>query len=79
MMERRLIAAGLAKATPHDLRYTFAQKSLRRSDLQTVCDLLGHSSVTTTSIYTETSQERLREVVGGDAVFDLLELTDDDQ
>ena len=79
MMERRLIAAGLAKATPHDLRYTFAQKSLRRSDLQTVCDLLGHSSVTTTSIYTETSQERLREVVGGDAVFDLLKLTDDDQ
>ena len=79
MMERRLIAAGLAKASPHDLRYTFAQKGLRRSDLQTVCDLLGHSSVTTTSIYTETSQERLREVVGGDAVFDLLELTDDAQ
>jgi integrase/recombinase XerD len=66
MMERRLIKAGIEKATPHDLRYTFAQN---------VCDLLGHSSIMTTSIYTETSRERLRDVVGGDAVFDLLEIT----
>lgn len=69
MMDKRLRQAGIEKATPHDLRYTFAVKNLRRSDLQTVADLLGHSSVTTTSIYTETTMEQMVAVVSQEDVF----------
>lgn len=69
MMEQRLILAGIEHATPHDLRYTFAQKNLKRSDIQTVSDLMGHSNISTTSIYTETSRDEMRAVIAGEDVF----------
>lgn len=49
--------------SPHTLRHTFATDMLNNgADLMTVKELLGHSSVNTTGIYTYVSNERLRNV-----------------
>ena len=49
--------------TPHVLRHTFATDMLNNGcDIKVVQELLGHSSLKTTEIYTHVSNERLREV-----------------
>ena len=70
IMARWITLAGIENATPHDLRYTFAQSNLKRtSDLQTVCDLLGHASISTTSIYTQSSEEKMRNAISKENLF----------
>lgn len=51
----------LKRKTPHVLRHTFATTMLdNNADLETLKELLGHESVSTTEIYTHTTFEELK-------------------
>lgn len=48
---------------PHTLRHTFATKILRKTNIRVVQELLGHSSVVSTQIYTHVTSEDLIDAI----------------
>lgn len=51
--------------TPHTLRHTFATRLMRKTSSRVVQELLGHSNLSSTQIYTHPNGEDLKKAIDG--------------
>jgi len=66
-VERIINSAGMKSlgrpVHPHMLRHTFASKLMRVTDMRTVQELLGHSHITSTQIYTHPNEDDKKKAI----------------
>ena len=62
----KAILGGRTGASPHTLRHTFGTHLLENdADIRSIQELLGHSSISSTQIYTKVNPKKLKEIYEG--------------